>query len=97
MEHVLELFDAIGVLARRRYQTAERHFARLGLNHSEARLLTLHAALEAEARSSDDPLAYSATHSWLNLRLEELRGDDSSMESAPELLAWLETNSAEFT
>ncbi|MFN8635918.1 MAG: MarR family transcriptional regulator [Chloroflexota bacterium] len=41
MEHVLELFDAIGVLARRRYQTAERYFARLGLNHSEARLLTL--------------------------------------------------------
>jgi MarR family transcriptional regulator, transcriptional regulator for hemolysin len=35
------LFDLIGVLARRRYQTGERHFAALGLNHTEARLLTL--------------------------------------------------------
>jgi DNA-binding MarR family transcriptional regulator len=37
----LTLFDLIGVLARRRYQTAERCFAALGLNHTEARLLTL--------------------------------------------------------
>ena len=35
------LFDMIGVLARRRYQTAERSFALLGLNHTEARLLSL--------------------------------------------------------
>ena len=35
------LFEQIGELARRRYLTAERHFAGLGLNHSEARLLTL--------------------------------------------------------
>ena len=35
------LFDMIGVLARRRYQTAERSFAALGLNHTEARLLSL--------------------------------------------------------
>lgn len=35
------LFDLIGVLARRRYQTADRCFAALGLNHTEARLLTL--------------------------------------------------------
>ncbi|MBI2687352.1 MAG: MarR family transcriptional regulator [Acidobacteria bacterium] len=31
----------IGELARRRYQTAERYFSALGLNHTEARLLTL--------------------------------------------------------
>jgi DNA-binding MarR family transcriptional regulator len=37
----LTLFDLIGVLARRRYQTAEQYFAALGLNHTEARLLTL--------------------------------------------------------
>jgi DNA-binding MarR family transcriptional regulator len=36
-----ELFDLIGVLARRRYQAAERAYAPLGLNHTEARLLTM--------------------------------------------------------
>lgn len=35
------LFDLIGVLARRRFQAGERAFASLGLNHTEARLLTL--------------------------------------------------------
>jgi MarR family transcriptional regulator for hemolysin len=37
----LTLFDLIGELARRRYQAAERFFSALGLNHTEARLLTL--------------------------------------------------------
>jgi DNA-binding MarR family transcriptional regulator len=41
MDNLLALFDLIGVLARRRYQTAERYFSALGLNHTEARLLTL--------------------------------------------------------
>ncbi len=36
-----DLFDLIGVLARRRFQIGERYFATLGLNHTEARLLTL--------------------------------------------------------
>ena len=35
------LFDLVGELARRRYQAAERSFASLGLNHTEARLLSL--------------------------------------------------------
>jgi DNA-binding MarR family transcriptional regulator len=35
------LFDCIGDLARRRFQLAERHFAAVGFNHTEARLLTL--------------------------------------------------------
>lgn len=39
MDSFVELFDLIGVLARRRYQTGERCFASLGLNHSEARIL----------------------------------------------------------
>lgn len=34
------LFDMIGLLARRRHQLGERCFASLGLNHTEARLLT---------------------------------------------------------
>ena len=37
----IELFELIGVLARRRYQAAERGYARLGLNHTEARLLKM--------------------------------------------------------
>ncbi len=41
MDNFLKLFDLIGVLARRRYRTAEQYFSALGLNHTEARLLTL--------------------------------------------------------
>ncbi len=41
MDNFLKLFDLIGVLARRRYQTAEQYFSALRLNHTEARLLTL--------------------------------------------------------
>jgi DNA-binding MarR family transcriptional regulator len=37
----VELFELIGALARRRYQTAERSYASLGLNHTEARLLKM--------------------------------------------------------
>lgn len=35
------LFELIGDLARKRYQEAEKNFAPIGLNHSEARLLSL--------------------------------------------------------
>ena len=41
MDNFLKLFDLIGVLARRRYKIAEQNFSALGLNHTEARLLTL--------------------------------------------------------
>jgi len=41
IDGLLALFDLVGVLARRRYQIAERYFAALGLNHTEARLLSL--------------------------------------------------------
>lgn len=41
MSNFIVLFDLIGELARRRYQTAERYFSVLQLNHTEARLLTL--------------------------------------------------------
>ena len=37
----IELFELIGALARRRYQAAERCYASLGLNHTEARLLKM--------------------------------------------------------
>lgn len=55
------------------------------------------SAMERTARTSDDPLAYAPAMSWLKLRLAELRGDDSSMESAPDLLAWLDENSSELS
>jgi DNA-binding MarR family transcriptional regulator len=48
-----ELFELIGVLARRRYQAAERSYAPLGLNHTEARLLTMLAA-EGGATTQDE-------------------------------------------
>lgn len=49
MDSFLMLFDLIGVLARRRYLTAERYFSTLGLNHTEARLLTLLSQAGGEA------------------------------------------------
>lgn len=36
-----QLFEMVGALSRKRYQLAERSFAKLGLNHTEARLLRL--------------------------------------------------------
>lgn len=41
MSERTELFELIGTLARRRFQAAERAFGPLGLNHTEARLLTI--------------------------------------------------------
>ncbi len=41
VDNLLRLFDLIVELARHRYQMAERAFSALGLNHTEARLLTL--------------------------------------------------------
>ncbi len=49
MDDLMKLFDLIGELARRRYQLAEQHFAALGLNHTEARLLTLLDREDGEA------------------------------------------------
>jgi DNA-binding MarR family transcriptional regulator len=37
----IDLFELIGALARRRYQAAERSYAFVGLNHTEARLLKM--------------------------------------------------------
>jgi DNA-binding MarR family transcriptional regulator len=47
-----DLFELIGVLARRRYQAAERSYASLGLNHTEARLLKMLAG-EGGASTQD--------------------------------------------
>src|SRR5919112_1250476 len=48
----IELFELLGVLARRRYQAAERAYGPLGLNHTEARLLTMLAG-EGGAATQD--------------------------------------------
>lgn len=55
MSATLELFDLIGELARRRYQLAERTFAAVGLNHTEARILSLLSA--AGGASPQDSLS----------------------------------------
>ena len=52
MTHFQQLFDLIGQLARRRHQAAERQFASLGLNHTEARLLGLLHHREAVAQDA---------------------------------------------
>lgn len=49
MSKFLVLFDLIGELGRRRYQEAEKNFAAIGLNHTEARLLTLLTRAGGEA------------------------------------------------
>ncbi len=41
MDRFDTLFDLVGALARKRYLVGEQHFSTLGLNHSEARILTL--------------------------------------------------------
>ena len=41
MDPFLDLYEMIGALARRRHQDAERVFSSIGMNHTEARLLTL--------------------------------------------------------
>lgn len=55
MDNHLALFDLIGALARHRFQTAEREFAAIGLNHTEARLLSLLS--EAGGESAQDTLS----------------------------------------
>ncbi len=53
MDRYLELFDVLGEVARRRYQIAEQYFSTLGINHTEARLLTLlHKAGGEEAQET---------------------------------------------
>jgi DNA-binding MarR family transcriptional regulator len=55
MDNLLALFDLIGVLARRRYQIGERHFSTMGLNHTQARLLTL--LQQEEGTATQDALS----------------------------------------
>ncbi|WCL54737.1 MarR family winged helix-turn-helix transcriptional regulator [Gimibacter soli] len=55
MNGYLALFDRLGQLGRQRYRMAEDYFARLGLNHTEARLLTL--LTQAGGRATQDALA----------------------------------------
>lgn len=52
MDNFSKLFDLIGVLARHRYQTAEDHFSKLGIIHTEARLLRL-LSLQGGTASQD--------------------------------------------
>jgi DNA-binding MarR family transcriptional regulator len=55
MERFHKLFDLVGALARKRYQVGEQHFSTLGLNHTEARLLTL--LDQADGRAPQEALS----------------------------------------
>ncbi len=45
--------------------------------------------LEAEARSSPDPLAYAASIAWLKVTLDQLRSPRAEVEILSQSLAWL--------
>ncbi|MEX0768845.1 MAG: hypothetical protein WD029_10275, partial [Microthrixaceae bacterium] len=45
--------------------------------------------LEAEARSSPDPLAYAASITWLKVTLDQLRNPKAEVEILSQSLAWL--------
>ena len=47
------------------------------------------AALEAEMRSSDDPMAYAAEVDWLKRRSLVLRAPAPDLAVAGQLVAWL--------
>ena len=53
------------------------------------------AALDQDARQSDDPLSFAPLMGWLKLNLDALRGDEPSMEAVEQLLAWLEQEAGE--
>lgn len=45
--------------------------------------------LEAEARGSEDPLAYARAIGWLKLTLDQIRGPRAEVETLTQLIAWL--------
>lgn len=47
------------------------------------------AGLQAEARTLADPVSLAPTVAWLKLRIEELRAEDTGLDAARQLLAWL--------
>ena len=51
--------------------------------------------LESDARTAPDSMSYAHIMGWLKLRLDDLGGDQPSMEAVDELLAWLKENSGE--
>ena len=53
-------------------------------------------ALNQEMRVSEDPLSFAPALGWLKLRLDELVGEEPTVEFSDQLLAWLEEHAAEF-
>ena len=51
--------------------------------------------LEREARLDDNPLGWAPVIGWLNLQVDDLRGDNPPMETVDELLAWLDEHVGE--
>jgi DNA primase len=61
----------------------------------ESAVTTVIARMENEARGADDPLEYEPAMRWLKLNLDDLRGDEPSMDALGQLLAWLAEHAAE--
>jgi DNA primase len=53
------------------------------------------ARMENEARGAEDPLEYEPAMRWLKLNLDDLRGDEPSMDALGQLLAWIAEHAAE--
>jgi hypothetical protein len=52
-------------------------------------------AMESQARTSDDPLAYAPAIGGVKLMLDDVHGDEPSMDSLDRLLAWLTEHAVE--
>ena len=61
----------------------------------ESAVTSVMARMENEARGADDPLEYEPAMRWLKLNLDDLRGDEPSMDALGQLLAWLGEHAAE--
>jgi DNA primase len=61
----------------------------------ESAVTSVIARMENEARTADDPLEFEPAMRWLKLNLDDLRGDEPSMDALGQLLAWLGEHAAE--
>jgi DNA primase len=82
--------------------------ARLAVEQSEADVVDVVSRLAAEAarrtisvlehdaKASVNPLEYAPLLGWLKLHVDNLTGDEATVETLDELLAWLDEHGADF-
>jgi hypothetical protein len=54
------------------------------------------SVLEHDAKASVNPLEYAPLLGWLKLHVDNLTGDEATVETLDELLAWLDEHGADF-